>query len=168
MREPLYMSTRRRVDLGITPACAGTTRSYLGSGGWSWDHPRVCGNHYSSSDESVIAWDHPRVCGNHRPPFLFSALPVGSPPRVREPLCVLELIYVVAGITPACAGTTRSRVSTRTSIQDHPRVCGNHVSTSGMCQETQGSPPRVREPRGSVIGGTVAAGITPACAGTTR
>ena len=107
VREPLRKLPLGGRYRGITPACAGTTRSRCPRFQAPWDHPRVCGNHYTQ-------------CGRGRGPS-------GSPPRVREPHHVMEVIHALRRITPACAGTT-SRCSSRYSAPwDHPRVCGNHI-----------------------------------------
>ena len=45
VREPPYQRFDIFGRLGITPACAGTTRHYCGAALSSRDHPRVCGNH---------------------------------------------------------------------------------------------------------------------------
>ena len=51
--------------------------------------------------------------------------------------------------------------------KDHPRVCGNHPLWKNDTIESQGSPPRVREPHLDGGGSTETMRITPACAGTT-
>ena len=89
---------------GIIPACAGSTTRRPRQVRAPWDHPRVCGEHWStcsavcalagspprvrgtlstSAPRLTLRWDHPRVCGEHlisRPP---KATPAGSSPRVR-------------------------------------------------------------------------------------
>ena len=71
---------------GITPACAGTTDTKEIIKGGTGDHPRMCGDHKQ--------WQQ----------YLRSMM--GSPPHVRGPLLLVFLGIVLAGITPACAGTT--------------------------------------------------------------
>ena len=69
------------------------------------------------------------------------------------------------GITPACAGKSKSLPSLRIGNKDHPRVCGEKSGSSSKENVQMGSPPRVR---GKVlhlfqrVGGE---GITPAYAG---
>ena len=147
VREPLAEIRRTQTTFRITPACAGTTISafrYLWPPG---DHPRVCGNH------AALLW----CC------FI---LP-GSPPRVREPPPCGSRVVPPAGITPACAGTTRSVLDFDNLFRDHPRVCGNHLKNHPRCARNEGSPPRVREPLEFYVLDKADRGITPACAGTT-
>ena len=133
---------------GITPACAGTTRPFRRPSCFPWDHPRVCGNHIDDGN---------RVTQR-----------AGSPPRVREPPASNDVYLAQERITPACAGTTNSRICTGIIRQDHPRVCGNHNSGAASNAHNVGSPPRVREPPPSSCTPLISIRITPACAGTTR
>ena len=70
----------------ITPACAGNRarRSYLNA--CFRDHPRVCGEQ----------WHITMICQTC----------VGSPPRVRGTVNVLPCLFLLMGITPACAGNS--------------------------------------------------------------
>ena len=72
----------------ITPACAGKTKYENGA--------------------TVNTRDHPRVCGENFTPLPFPMMVVGSPPRVRGKRSTFPYKKTVAGITPACAGKTRS------------------------------------------------------------
>ena len=148
MREPRSCGIDTTSSKGITPACAGTTTSRSSRCTTSWDHPRVCGNHYPSA--------YPIVAGR------------GSPPRVREPPLPARPEAASRRITPACAGTTRSALSSQYRTRDHPRVCGNHLARSQKRYRRLGSPPRVREPRDKTMVSVEQVRITPACAGTTR
>ena len=148
MREPLAGKAFSRFSCRITPACAGTTAS--------------------GSRAGIRAEDHPRVCGNHPELISTSMSSPGSPPRVREPPTGLFSDVTWGRITPACAGTTTASGRSRSRRWDHPRVCGNHCRASHRCRRVLGSPPRVREPHDRLQAGRHRAGITPACAGTTR
>ncbi len=147
VREPQVQPRRLPGVIGITPACAGTTRS--------------------TSRNSARRRDHPRVCGNHGDAGQKALRDAGSPPRVREPPFLTSHPARPAGITPACAGTTQPQRQVITQCQDHPRVCGNHSDGLVASDPVEGSPPRVREPLSPGFVGLRAAGITPACAGTT-
>ena len=148
VREPLHIARICNAGRRITPACAGTTFILLARALPVQDHPRVCGNH--------------EVRGRPYPQLL------GSPPRVREPLFMMQTHIRFHGITPACAGTTCIITSEGRDFEDHPRVCGNHLSRLPTQSGRQGSPPRVREPQVRAFGCPSSPGITPACAGTTR
>ena len=71
----------------------------------------------------------------------------GSPPHVRERLCP-PIEAVLYGM-------------------DHPRMCGKDFQPVKEPQMNLGSPPHVRERRVTAVGGGIATGITPACAGKT-
>ena len=92
---------------------------------------------------------------------------MGSPPRVREPQRVVVERDMQLRITPACAGTTFLCKDCIQFMEDHPRVCGNHLLISSQACGTPGSPPRVREPQNEAYAVQQAIRITPACAGTT-
>ena len=129
----------------ITPACAG--KSSLACCFW------------------CVHRDHPRVCGEKLPPGRHGRCAAGSPPRVRGKAAAEILSLAAAGITPACAGKSLSKLRRRAGTRDHPRVCGEKMSTFFFWQNRAGSPPRVR---GKVICSRFAMpcrGITPACAG---
>ena len=73
--------------------------------------------------------------------------PLGSSPHARGALEAGAAIEDVAGIIPACAGSTRRAASGGRTSGDHPRTRGEHRLDTRGCQ------------------GTV--GIIPACAGST-
>ena len=68
----------------------------------------------------------------------------GSPPRVRGKPDSHALGQSPGGITPACAGKTARRLSTKRSTRDHPRVCGENCHHVAIPPLLHGSPPRVR------------------------
>ena len=86
VREPRFLRPFHNRGSRITPACAGTT---------GYEQERY-----------ISGRDHPRVCGNHLYFISFLMLMIGSPPRVREPLFLFDLLKASSRITPACAGTT--------------------------------------------------------------
>ena len=110
--------------LGIIPACAGNTGAFVMGREWTWDHPRVCGEHCTSLMRSLSL--------------------SGSSPRVRGTPVERQGQGPVRGIIPACAGNTSTRAANRCCCRDHPRVCGEHSSQSMTSREIAGSSPRVR------------------------
>ena len=70
------------------------------------------------------------------------------------------------GLTPACAGTSWRRSTSRGSPGAHPRVRGDICSTTNVRVERAGSPPRARGHQPDVNCVRVIPGLTPACAGT--
>ncbi len=130
---------------GITPACAGNSIGKLKDGSIATDHPRVCGEQTGAIHST-----------SHHP---------GSPPRVRGTAAVTPALYLVTGITPACAGNRESPDGGLCHGGDHPRVCGEQERVNRFSVRCHGSPPRVR---GTAFQGGDNDGltrITPACAG---
>jgi len=127
--------------------------------------PACAGNRAISQILRLWVEDHPRVCGEQLRLQTIAARLVGSPPRVRGTDALIDEILGSRRITPACAGNSRFFDTPSRVQKDHPRVCGEQQTGTGMGPAVVGSPPRVR--------GTVALmscppawrGITPACAG---
>ncbi len=109
---------------GIIPACAGS--SYRIGAGFALvrDHPRVCGEQWLRS------FPHG--------PFQ------GSSPRVRGAVASTRSSMVSAGIIPACAGSRRPDTLPEVGERDHPRVCGEQLSSAPTNRRRRGSSPRVR------------------------
>ena len=114
----------RRNARGIIPAYAGSTP----------DRPRT-GSYYG---------DHPRVCGEHLVPVHGEDGQPGSSPRMRGALRFRFLLFWRVGIIPAYAGSTLSGRSSCVARGDHPRVCGEHVSSKPQRKIPSGSSPRMR------------------------
>ena len=112
---------------GITPACAGTTKENDTLTARQRDHPRMCGNYKVLPAGDYDFTDHPRMCGNYAIDSAGKAEKLGSPPHVRELHYSLWSFPSLAGITPACAGTTQT-------LMRESRL-------------EKGSPPHVRELR---------------------
>ena len=87
---------------------------------------------------------------------------------MRGPLSKTMIEMQLAGITPACAGTTPSAGLPRLYQGDHPRMCGDHHENNRPNWKPYGSPPHVRGPRFCFSTSISVLGITPACAGTTK
>ena len=99
-----------RAGTRITPACAGKScRS----------HPR-----------RKTPRDHPRVCGEKNDSFSAGGTIAGSPPRVRGKVLRHDLRPARRRITPACAGKRQRTRYSQCSYRDHPRVCGEKLSTT--------------------------------------
>ena len=107
------------------------------------------------------------MCGDHYLHGTKRRVMKGSPPHVRGPRPLISLRLCGCGITPACAGTTTTRVYCYDKEWDHPRMCGDHRLVDFCERLLWGSPPHVRGPRLLRISFIPPCGITPACAGTT-
>ena len=95
--------------IGITPAGAGKTA--VGK--------RQCVNNR----------DHPRRCGENGVAAACTARYQGSPPQVRGKPEEYGLITIDEWITPAGAGKTFECRTTKLIRQDHPRRCGENISS---------------------------------------
>ena len=101
---------------------------------------------------------------------LFCVIPVGmpphgSPPPVRGKGGRVTFTLSLSGITPAYAGKRSVTKPRRTKRTDHPRPCGEKLSTKDFIAPPSGSPPRVREKVEDKVREYKAQRITPACAG---
>ena len=130
---------------GITPACAG--KSLLP---WVATEPER---------------DHPRVCGEKKKMNARKDKRMGSPPRVRGKVACKDGSPVTFRITPACAGKRLLLIRPETRFGDHPRVCGEKLTTFDAGKLVPGSPPRVRGKVTGYFGVLIRIRITPACAG---
>ena len=89
----------------------------------------------------------------------------GSPPHVRGKASLPVLDTCLLGITPACAGKSKSCSMPVQAMQDHPRMCGEKGFGNQMDARRSGSPPHVRGKGLSFSFCISRYGITPACAG---
>ena len=145
MRGKAVSTARKHRPAGITPAYAGKSKtSAVGCPGCR-DHPRACGEKFNLKEMSKTL--------------------LGSPPRMRGIGVVDVLVSEPLGITPACAGKSGCSWAMYWRRWDHPRVCGEKLSTTSTDIHPAGSPPRVRGKGAFMPSCTPTRGITPACAG---
>ena len=92
---------------------------------------------------------------------------IGSPPPTRgtQERCVF--FKVRFGITPAYAGNTNMREKNNNTIEDHPRLRGEHMFPPIRFLAREGSPPPTRGTLVPYIAYFSSQGITPAYAGNT-
>ncbi len=135
-------------NAGIIPACAGST-----------SHP--------SSDQSCVR-DHPRMCGEHSSVTCTDCATAGSSPHVRGAHRACHYRDRRQRIIPACAGSTNYDVNMVAKSRDHPRMCGEHITSNPYRTFSMGSSPHVRGALGGVVHLLKQFGIIPACAGSTR
>ena len=132
---------------GIIPACAGSTPPMSGHTEGPRDHPRMRGEHFFN------------LSALHSAP--------GSSPHARGALGRRFEQHGEGGIIPACAGSTDLKVISRRDLRDHPRMRGEHLSAMSVIHAPAGSSPHARGARRYVSDPIDAAGIIPACAGST-
>ena len=112
--------------------------------------------------------DHPRVCGEKDAEMAVLSQEMGSPPRMRgKAKCQLDNVRC-GRITPAYAGKSVVTVVLYEPLGDHPRVCGEKVTTAAPVGGLRGSPPRMRGKGMAKRTSVVHHGITPAYAGKSR
>ncbi len=145
MRGKDFAPDRPQDNPGITPAHAGKRACPLPSCSTPRDHPRACGEKPSA-------------------PTTISRR-TGSPPRMRGKAAEGGQREPPAGITPAHAGKRLSESSACWSGRDHPRACGEKISSSRLRICLWGSPPRMRGKASLPQLSNLQLGITPAHAG---
>ena len=127
--------------------------------------PAYAGKRLLHTSGDIRGWDHPRVCGEKMVSMIPHRRSRGSPPRVRGKGRCHHPVIFVDRITPAYAGKRASASPAPSVPWDHPRVCGEKVSSTSPIKCLKGSPPRMRGkvPQPGVEGCRL--GITPAYAG---
>ena len=158
----------RRGDVGSPPRMRGIPRHPLQSRIGFGITPAHAGNTSRSILPKPESGDHPRACGEYRSAGQPASTRRGSPPRMRGILFCQISIRIHVGITPAHAGNTAPPPHHRTQCWDHPRACGEYLTTSLKLVRNFGSPPRMRGIPVMTFGDVYVEGITPAHAGNTR
>ena len=105
------------------------------------------------------------MCGEQEINSAYKQLHEGSPPRVRGTGSAAFFSKNHSRITPACAGNRNGCMSPSLCWQDHPRVCGEQLTSLSFSFFAAGSPPRVRGTVHPLAAMGLQGGITPACAG---
>ncbi len=137
---------RRRI--GITSACAESTRGSRGSGDAPRNHLRLRGEHSSSS--------------------FWLTLRVESPPLARRALCEDHGDGSDGGITSACAESTCGWSACLATWGNHLRLRGEHDIVATMPAISAESPPLARRAPQRVVHVPLTQGITSACAESTQ
>ena len=92
---------------------------------------------------------------------------MGSPPPTRGTPSSFTCALCKARITPAYAGNTHSSKNSERTLQDHPRLRGEHLNAINLRFINIGSPPPTRGTPVNTIFDWSLLGITPAYAGNT-
>ena len=112
--------------------------------------------------------DHPRIRGEHSTPPDGTVLDPGSSPHTRGALWRRVCRGRGGGIIPAYAGSTGCGISLAPSVEDHPRIRGEHSGSPGRRGRSSGSSPHTRGARIPTPHPHPQPGIIPAYAGSTR
>ena len=135
------------VEIGIIPACAGSTAVF--------DH------------RAILGWDHPRMRGEHGLPLVRAPTPAGSSPHARGARYGSQADHQADGIIPACAGSTAHGFDGVPVERDHPRMRGEHPNGCHEHKLNLGSSPHARGARLTRGSEFASERIIPACAGST-
>ena len=179
---------RPRRAARIIPAYAGSTGMLLRPAETTADHPRIRGEHPPESETSARkpgssphtrgarrrpAWstggvtDHPRIRGEHVHLQDRHHESVGSSPHTRGAHRPMRPQRTGTRIIPAYAGSTRRSLARRIQSPDHPRIRGEHGSSSATTIWSTGSSPHTRGARVPVDHEGSVSRIIPAYAGST-
>ena len=145
MRGKDYSVTSVDPPEGITPAHAGKRLARADVQATPKDHPRPCGEKYSSQCRTSST--------------------LGSPPPMRGKVNPVICLFVPLRITPAHAGKSRFVCWTTSTTGDHPRPCGEKRPMLQRARRQRGSPPPMRGKDSSAGSRLIPLGITPAHAG---
>ena len=127
--------------------------------------PAYAGKSHSSGFRYAGIWDHPRLCGEKSTAILACCIRKGSPPPMRGKADRTRNKEGRNRITPAYAGKSGRCPRPHHRKQDHPRLCGEKLSSKFPARITAGSPPPMRGKAGLGTAGQDGTGITPAYAG---
>ena len=95
--------------------------------------------------------DHPRLRGENPGLSLGPPGRRGSPPLARGKPQIAAKLCHPAGITPACAGKTRSTDLRGANIEDHPRLRGENKNEVDEAKAMAGSPPLARGKLSTIV-----------------
>ena len=87
---------------------------------------------------------HPRVCGERIGLPCVVTVDLGSSPRMRGTLSMVDSLSAISRFIPAYAGNAASRATTFNSFSVHPRVCGERRASCPKIRNPDGSSPRMR------------------------
>ena len=128
----------------------------------------MCGEHIDFLMEELPGTgSSPHVRGALAEHWATRASISGSSPHVRRALLHVQKGGSLAGIIPACAGSTRSACAPLIPWRDHPRMCGEHKYKGEFLYKVKGSSPHVRGAHGLGHAVDAPVRIIPACAGST-
>ena len=108
------------------------------------------------------------MCGEKALSTFSSLKNSGSPPRMRGKVREVVNKGQDYGITPAHAGKSNKHGFLQCNSKDHPRVCGEKISSIFSAEYHSGSPPRMRGKVNGVVRFVRVFRITPAYAGKSR
>ena len=142
--EHLDLTPETPAEIESSPRMRGTHPCRAGLSAQGGIIPAYAGNTVGLKLSLQSEWDHPRVCGEHLPVRDNKPVLQGSSPRMRGTPVDAGTKDNPTRIIPAYAGNTSSGQVLDLTYRDHPRVCGEHYSSDGLCSAVAGSSPRMR------------------------
>ena len=138
---------------GIIPAYAGSTPWPCATRCVPGDHPRIRGEHHRLTrlvvgELGII----PAYAGSTKSTPCFFRRLSGSSPHTRGARVRVIVEEPVIGIIPAYAGSTRRRCRSLPADRDHPRIRGEHRSSTVSGRPSHGSSPHTRGARAERVG----------------
>ena len=131
-------------NFGSSPRLRGAPAVTLVQGVWAGLIPASAGSTDISSTGGPQPPAHPRVCGEHQSTSPQASVNLGSSPRLRgAPVDDLQTQRDL-GLIPASAGSTGGGKLPPSTPGAHPRVCGEHVRAIDETHPHAGSSPRLR------------------------
>ncbi len=94
--------------------------------------PASAGNMVTRATELSVVTVHPRVCGEHSCNMIGIVRKLGSSPRLRGTSQVIVNPVTVSRFIPASAGNISGPFAEFGRIPVHPRVCGEHTSSTSL------------------------------------
>ena len=129
--------------------------------------PAFAGNTHNTRKPCRAHKDHPRIRGEHRFDARLAPQRRGSSPHSRGTHFRLNWQIKREGIIPAFEGNTRPEETLKLCSWDHPRIRGEHSTSSTMRAESWGSSPHSRGTLCDLYQNGYNRGIIPAFAGNT-
>ena len=117
---------------GSSPRMRGTHYALKDSRQYPGIIPAYAGNTLTAPYAYIECRDHPRVCGEHFSSELITIMSMGSSPRMRGTLKQHWRNHNNGGIIPAYAGNTHYGHHRTIHLGDHPRVCGEHTGWNSV------------------------------------
>ena len=154
--------------LGSSPHTRGARAVLVGRGSGAGIIPAYAGSTPPHPTAPSSTPDHPRIRGEHPARSAVVMVVSGSSPHTRGAPCRCSWSLLHTGIIPAYAGSTTGPAPRRPRRGDHPRIRGEHASTSAGLRKFSGSSPHTRGALPAVFSSCACGGIIPAYAGSTR
>ncbi len=130
--------------LGSSPRGRGTLSPRLSEVSWLRFIPAWAGNTFVYPEQTNDTKVHPRVGGEHCPLAIGTGLPDGSSPRGRGTRRWTTRKTRRRRFIPAWAGNTCDRLISSQDNPVHPRVGGEHSTSTQVIRRNFGSSPRGR------------------------